>query len=77
MEQLRSLIEDSEEIVILSRDAVRERQYKRLGLADAALLAAASPERPLLTSDLDLYLAAASDNPDAAIHFEAHRQRQR
>lgn len=66
-EQLQLLIQRSEEIVIASRTASQNSEFKRLGLTDAALLEAAKPETPLLTVDLDLYLEGKDDN--TAINF--------
>jgi hypothetical protein len=47
-----------EERYVPSSVASHEREYPRLGLADAVLLAEAPPDSDLLTDDLDLYLAA-------------------
>ena len=68
-EELRNAIDKSEEIVVASAVAARNRDFVRLGLTDAALLESASPETPLLTVALDLYLAASSVNPQAAFNF--------
>ena len=66
---LRFLIEDAEEIVIASVDAARNNAFERLGLTDAALLEVVSDATPLVTVDLDLYLAAARRAPNAALNF--------
>lgn len=65
----RQLIERSEEIGISGNDASRHRMFVRLGLTDAALLEVVSEETPLVTVDLDLYLAAVSQDPRSAINF--------
>ncbi len=66
---LKLLIEESEEIVIASVDASRNSAFERLGLTDAVLLEAVSATRPLVTVDLDLWLAASRKLPNAALNF--------
>lgn len=66
---LRVLIEATKEIVIASVDASRNSAFERLGLTDSALLEAFSDTRPLVTVDLDLYLAAARKAPNGALNF--------
>ena len=66
---LRLIVAESEEIVVASADATRNAAFLRLGLADAVLLEAVSKTRPLLTTDLDLYLAATAREADAAFNF--------
>ena len=66
---LRSLIEDAEEIVVASVGAARNTKFERLGLTDAALLEVVSDATPLVTADLDLYLAASRHAPNAALNF--------
>lgn len=73
LEGLRLVIEKSREIVVASAEAARSDVFHRLGLTDAALYAVATAERPLVTVDLDLYLAACSRNPAAAVNFTHHR----
>ena len=68
-ERLRFIIEETDEIVIASADASRNTDFTRLGLTDAALLEVATEGTPVITVDLDLYLAAASSNPASAINF--------
>ena len=68
-EQLRSTIEESREIQVVSEIASQNREFKRLGLTDAALLEVATVETPLLTVDLDLYLAALTKEQDTAVNF--------
>lgn len=55
---LRALINDANEIPISSKSASARQEFLRLGLTDAVLLEAADDESTLLTTDLDLYLAA-------------------
>ena len=69
LEQLRILIEGSEEIIVASATAARNRAFARLGLTDAALLEVVSAERPLITVDLDLYNAALAKGEEAALNF--------
>ena len=68
-EQLRSTIEESREIQVVSEVASKNREFRRLGLTDAALLEVATVETPLLTVDLDLYLAALTRDQDTAMNF--------
>lgn len=69
LDRLRLVIEGSEEIVVVSAAAARNTAFPRLGLTDAALLEAVSEERPLITADLDLFLAASSKGRNAALNF--------
>ena len=69
---LRFLIENSEEITVASVDASRSRAFRRLGLTDAAVLEVVSADTPLLTVDLDLYIAALSKDSNAAVNFWHH-----
>ena len=68
-EQLRFIIEETQEVVIASADAARGRHFTRLGLTDSALLEVSTEETPVVTVDLGLYLAASTSNPDSAINF--------
>ena len=70
---LRALIERSPETVIASADAARHVVFLRLGLTDAALLEVVSADAPLLTVDLDLYVAALASGEVAAINFNRWR----
>ncbi len=56
-------------LVVGSVNASRNNSFTRLGLTDSALLEVATEETPVITMDLDLYLAAVSSNPDSAINF--------
>ena len=73
LDGLRYVIEESREIVVASAEATRSPVFRRLGLTDAALFEAASAERPLLTVDLDLYLAVYSRDAGAAENFNYSR----
>ena len=68
-EVLRVLIEEHEEIVVASKTASRNNQFKRLGLTDAALLEVISNSNPLITVDLALYLAATKKEGESAFNF--------
>ena len=69
LDRVRILIEKSEEIVVASATAARNRAFTRLGLTDAALLEVVSAERPLITVDLELYSAALAKGEEAAVNF--------
>ena len=69
LNRLRSLIEISKEVVIDSSTAAQNSNFTRLGLTDAALLELVSEERPLITVDFDLYIAALSKGEKAAVNF--------
>ena len=73
-DRLRFIIQESEEIVVASTAASQRSEYRRLGLTDSALLEVVTAETPLLTVDLDLYLAALEKDPSAAVNF-THLQR--
>ena len=68
-DQLRFTIEESREIQVVSKVASQNREFRRLGLTDAVLLEVATVETPLLTVDLDLYLAALTKDLDTAVNF--------
>ena len=70
LSELRILIEESEEVTVASAAAARNVAFPKLGLSDAASIEAASPGRPLVTADLDLYAAAVAAGGDkAAFNF--------
>ena len=69
LDVLRYFIENNQEITVASVDATRNRGFRRLGLSDAVILEVASANTPVLTVDLDLYVAAATKNPGAAVNF--------
>ena len=68
-DRLRFIIQESKEIVVASTVASRNNAFKRLGLTDAALLEVATAETPLVTVDLDLYLAALAKGQGTAVNF--------
>ena len=68
-DRLRFIIQESEEVVVASAVAASNRAFQRLGLTDAALLEVVTAETPLVTVDLDLYLAALAKDPYAAVNF--------
>ena len=68
-DRLRFIIHESEEVVVASAVASSNSAFNRLGLTDAALLEAISTETPLVTVDLDLYLAANASGQEAALNF--------
>ena len=68
-DRLQFIIQESKEIVVASTVASRNNAFKRLGLTDAALLEVATAETPLVTVDLDLYLAALAKGQDTAVNF--------
>jgi uncharacterized protein with PIN domain len=70
---LQALIETTEEKSVESRAAARNSNFKRLGLADAALLEVVSASNPLVTADLALYLAASAKETGAAYNFTHYR----
>ena len=72
--ELKSMIEDSEEIVVLSKVASNVPEFSWLGLTDAVLVEVASRDTPLITTDLRLWNAIASRDPDAAVNFNTLRR---
>ena len=68
-DRLRFIIHESEEVVVASAVASSNSAFNRLGLTDAALLEVVTPEIPLVTVDLDLYLAANASGQEAALNF--------
>ena len=68
-DRLRFIIQESKEVVVASTIASRNNAFKQLGLTDAALLEVVTAETPLVTVDLDLYLAALAKGQDAAVNF--------
>ena len=73
VEELAELIQRSHEVVVVSAEAAQNEHFLRLGLTDAALLETISADRPLLTVDFDLYLAALQANEQAAENFNHWR----
>ena len=72
-EKLRFIIQQSKEVTVASVKASSNSEFNRLGLTDAALLEAVSPETPLVTVDLNLYLAANASGREAALNFSHYR----
>ena len=72
-DRLRFIIHESEEVIVASAQASSNSAFNRLGLTDAALLEAVTPETPLVTVDLDLYLAANASGQEAALNFTHYR----
>ena len=68
-ERLRYIIQKSEEVVVASVEASDNSSFGRLGLTDAALLEVITAETPLVTVDLDLYLAAVESGDARALNF--------
>ena len=68
-DRLRFVIHESEEVVVASAVASSNSAFNRLGLTDAALLEVVTPETPLVTVDLDLYLAANASGQEVALNF--------
>ena len=68
-DMLRHVIETSREIVVTSTDASSNNAFTRLGLADSALLQSVSTNTPVVTVDIDLYLAAWAQAPETAVNF--------
>ena len=66
---LRNLIEINEEIVVASKTAAQNSAFNRLGLTDAVLLEIVSKSNPLVTTDLELYLAAEMREEGSAFNF--------
>ena len=71
---LHALINDFDEIDVRSEQASNNSHFIRLGLTDAALLEIVSKSTPLITVDLDLYLAAAKIDINAAHNFRHFQQ---
>lgn len=57
---LKRLIDNSDEVFTASENAARRKEYSRLGITDAVLLAMAQAGDVLLTDDFPVYLAAAN-----------------
>ena len=73
MSTLGALVKRSPERVIVSRDAAAHGKFVALGLTDAALLTVVSSDTPLVTVDLDLFVAALARGEGAAINFNHYR----
>lgn len=66
---LGRLIQNTDEVVVASTQASLNPSFERLGLTDAGLLEIISPEEPLLTVDLHLYVEALKDGEHRAFNF--------
>ena len=73
----RNLVKESEETSIASSDAVDHVKFPLLGLTDIVLLSQASPDAPLITVDLDLYLEVLRKGETSAINFNHIRDQNR
>ena len=71
--RLRSIIQESREIVVASAVASGNREFERLGLTDAALLEVATSDTPLVTVDFQLYLAGLAKGEDVVVNFVNYR----
>ena len=74
LNELRSVIEDSDEIYVESTKATNSDEYESLGLADSALLNASTPARPLVTVDFELWQAALTNGIQDAVNFTHYRE---
>jgi hypothetical protein len=68
------LIGHYSEQYVASRDVVKRREFTRLGLTDSALLEASNDGAYLLTSDVELYLAASRSGRKAE-NFNHYRDK--
>ena len=66
---LRAVIHDNIEVVVRSKVASSRSDFNRLGLTDSVLLEVVSEETPLITVDMDLYLAALQGGRNSAMNF--------
>lgn len=66
---LRAVLGKTEEIIVASNVAADNREFVRLGLTDAVLLEVISRDSPVITTDLQLYLAASAVEAEAAFNF--------
>ena len=73
MKRMQFLIHGSQEIVVASAEASSNTKFEELGLTDAALLETVTTDNPLLTVDLDLYLAAIETGEERAVNFNHYR----
>lgn len=69
LDGLKAVIKGGREITVPSADASDNPAFRRLGLADAAILEIVSKDTKLLTVDLDLWKAASSRGSNAAENF--------
>ena len=57
------------EVVVRSEVASSRSEFNRIGLTDSALLEVVSEETPLITVDIELYLAALQRGRNSALNF--------
>lgn len=69
----RTIVQSTPEEYVQSRIACKTKEFLRLGLTDAALMELSNESRLILTTDLDLYLAAQKRGV-SAINFNHLRQ---
>lgn len=69
MRTLAQLIQESNEVIVLSTEAVAHPAYTRLGLADAAALQIVRSGLPVLTADVSLYHEAERQLPNRNVNF--------
>ena len=71
LEALRSVIQDTEEVLVSSELAASNTEFIRLGLTDAVLLESVTEDIPLITVDSELYFAVMekSRNAPTAVNF--------
>ena len=73
-QRLRVIIEESREITVSSAVAAANFDFRRLGLADAALLEVATADTPVVTVDFQLYLSMlAKGGEDTVVNFINYR----
>ena len=73
MDRLRFIIQETHEVVVASAKASSNSYFALLGLADAVLLEAITPETPLITADVGLYVAAVANGEQLSINFAHER----
>ncbi len=74
LKTLRLLIGESHEVVVASAKAAGHPSFPRLGLTDAGLLRLVSRDTPLVTVDLDLYLAASKAAPSSVVNYRHYQE---
>ena len=74
MQMFRVIIQKTQEIYVDSSSAADQREFLRLGLTDSATLHTSLQHAVIVTSDLDLFLAASSQDSNRAINFNHVRE---
>ena len=77
MRTFAAIIGRTREIFVDSATAVRRTEFVRIGLTDSAMLHAARDDFVVLTTDLDLYLAASAQIGERAVNFNHVRDARR